>query len=373
MKITLLKENLKKAINLVQKTIVQNPTLPILKNILIRKEKNKLILIGTDLELAIKSWLNIKADSDEKIETTIPASAFSSFINNLFEEKINLNIEKSQITIQTQNLKAKFQGLDAQDFPIIPKVKKINKFEIDAQILKNSFESVINASSLNSSRPEISGVLFYFNGQELILAATDSFRLAQKTISSKYFKTDLKENFKALIPLKTVGEFIRVVELVNPEAYIDIFFDQNQVLFDFSETQIISRLVNANFPEYQEIIPKHFTTKISTSKEKIISSIKISSIFSSQINDLKIKVPENLKNLEFYTQDASLGENKVLVEAKIQGKGLEISFNFKYLLDGLKPIKDDKIFIGFNENNSPSLIRSEKDETYIYILMPIKI
>ncbi len=373
MKTTFLKENLKRAVNIVEKSIAQNPTLPILKNILIRKEKDRIILIGTDLELAIKSWFDVKADSEEKIETTIPASKFSSFINNLFEEKINLDISENQVTIQTQNLKTKFQGIDSQDFPIIPKVKKENKFEIDAQILKNGFEAVLNASSINSSRPEISGILFYFNGQDLILAATDSFRLAQKTISSNYFKSSVEKEFKILIPLKTVNEYIRITEIINPEKYIEIFFDQNQILFDFPESQLISRLVNANFPEYQEIIPKHFTTKINASKEKIISSVKLSSVFSSQINDLKIKVPENLKNLEFYTQDASLGENKVLVEAKIEGKGLEISFNFKYLLDGLRPIKSDNVFIGLNENNTPTLIKDKDDETYIYILMPIKI
>ncbi len=372
MKITFLKENFRKSINLVEKAVSQNPTLPILKNILLKKEKDRLILVGTNLEIAIKSWFDIRSESEEKIETTIPANIISNFINNLFEEKISLNINKDGLLIQSQNLKTRIQGITSEDYPIIPKIKKDKKFEIDAQILKNGFESVISASSTNPSRPEISGVLFYFDGEELILATTDSFRLAQKKISQNYFKKP-NEIIKILIPLRTVYEYIRMVDIINPEKYIEIFFDENQVLFDFPNSQLISRLINASFPEYQEIIPKHFTTKLIASKNKIISSVKLSSIFSSQINDLKIKIPDNLKNIEFYTKDNSLGENKVLIDAKIEGKGIEISFNFKYLLDSLKPIKSDEVFIGFNENNTPTLIKDKNDESYIYILMPIKI
>ena len=373
MKITCLKENIKKIINIIEKASSQNPTLPILKNFLLKKEKDRLYFIATDLELAVKSWMDIKTESDEKIETTVPISVFSNFINNLFEEKINLDIEKNHITIQTPNLKTKIQCIEAEDFPIIPKVKKEGSFEIDAEILKNSFEAVMSASSTSLSRPEISGILLNLSKEEIVLAATDSFRLAQKTIPAKFFKTQKNEGVKILIPLKAVYEFIRIVNIVSPGKYIEVIFDQNQILFDFYQTQLISRLINASFPEYQEIIPSRFNTKVIIEKDKLISAVKLSSVFSSQINDVKIRIPDNLKNVEITTQDASIGENKVFLDGDIEGDGIEIAFNYKYLLDGVKPIRGEKIFIGLNENNTPTLIRDKDDKSYIYTLMPIKI
>ena len=372
MKIFILKENLKKITSIVNRATSLSGSLPILKNILFKKENDYLNLSATDLEIAISSWFPVKV-KESFSPILIPGNVLVEVLNLIPEEKIEIEFKKEGLILKSKTFKTKINSQDVSDFPILPEVKKENLIKIDSQVFKNALSSVIGATSTVSARPELSGVLFFLDKDYLRVVATDSFRLAQKTIDKNFYQTKIKEEVKLLIPQKTIQELIKIIDLFDDLSFLDIYFDPNQVAFDFQNTILISRLINASFPEYQEIIPKSFDTQIVVSKEKLISGIKLSSIFSSKINDLKFKIPSNLKNLELISQDPSSGENTTYIEGKIEGSAQEIVFNYKYLLEGLKPIKSENVFLGLNKNSRRSLIQDVEDDSYIYILMPIKI
>ena len=368
----ILKENIKKIVSIVNRATSTGGNLPVLKNILFEKENNYLTLSATDLEIAIKSWIPLKI-KEHFSPLVIPGNILVDVLNLIPEEKIEIEFKKEGLILKSKNFKTKINSQNVSDFPIFPKIKKENPIKIDTQILKNALNSVIGATSVTSVRSDLTGILFYLTKENLKFVATDSFRLAQKIVDKNFYQTKIKEEVKLLIPQKTVQELIKIIDLFDNLSFLDIYFDPNQIAFDFQNTILISRLVNASFPEYQEIIPKKFDTQIILSKENLISGIKLTSLFSSRINDLKFKIPTTLKNLELIAQDSVSGENILYLDGKIEGSPQEIIFNYKYLLDGLKPIKSENVFLGINKNSKPSLIKDVEDDTYIYILMPIKI
>ncbi len=373
MKVKCLKENFRKAINLTEKAVVFNSSLPILKNILIKENEGKVSAIATNLEMAIISLFNGKIEENGHNTLTVPANILSGVLSNITEEKINFEIKEQDLILKTEKYKTIIHGLPADDFPIIPKIKGENSIEIESEILKNGLASILNIVSPAETKPEISGILFDYEKNIIKLAATDSFRLGEKTINKDYFNSNIKEKIKFIIPIKAVQELIRILDILGPnEEKIKIQFDSNQIMFDLQDTQLISRLVNAKFPDYESIVPKSFRTQIFAGKNELIQSLKLTSIFTGRINDVRLKIPENLKNIEVFSQESAVGEGSAFIDAKIQGEPLEIVFNYKYFIDGLKNIQNETILLGLNESSKPAFCKGTEDDSYFYILMPIK-
>ena len=369
MHIICLQENLKQALNITEKIIGRNLTLPILNNILLNIENNKLKISSTNLEIGINYWVSGKIE--EKGSITVPAKLFSDFISNLPNEKVELKVKDNQLKIKCNNFKANLKGLSADDFPIIPKIKDKPLIKIKASILKNAFSQVVEMTSISESRPEISGVYVMFDKNIIKLAATDSFRLAEKNIEVN--SNSLKSQ-SIIIPQRTIQEIVRIIgEKDESDQEVEIILSGSQILFDLGYTQVISRLIEGQYPDYQQIIPNNLETEIIINKKELINNIKIASLFSGKVNDIKILVNPKKSLIEISSQDIDIGENKSQIEAEIKGKEVEIAFNYRYLLDGLNNIFSDKVIIGLNDNIKPVIIRPVGDLNYIYIVMPIKV
>lgn len=372
MKVILLKENFKKGLLVVGKSPTTNLSLPILKNILIKTD-TKIQLTATDLEIAITHFLSGKIIEAGGI--TIPINTITEIINNLKNEKINLEIKNKNLFIKTDNYEALLQGINEEEFPIIPKIKNTKNFiEVNSKSLADSFESVILAAPTSDIRPEIFGVLFNFELGSIKLTTTDSFRLAEKSITQDQFKTNIESGFKIIIPLKTIDNLIRIIRQIQIET-VKIYLDQNQILFCIEDTEIISRLIGGTYPDYQQIIPKEIKTKIVCNNQELINALKISSAFVSRSNEIKITANKEKGLLEIFSQDSSLGENRYTLPAKIGGPTHAASFNWKYLLDGLRSIKDEDLILGISDGPGevkPAIIKPAKDTSFFYILMPIK-
>jgi DNA polymerase-3 subunit beta len=371
MKIVILKNNLKNGLDAINKVVSDNSnTLPILKNFLLDAEDNKIKLIATNLEIAITIFISGKIV--EKGSLTIPFNIFYSIINNLQNERITLESEKEILNIQTDNYQAKIQGIKKEEFPIIPSLNhnQIGDIEFDISILKEAFLSVINASSFTNARQELNGLLFDFQVNILKLAATDSFRLAEKIIFNNQFSSNIEKHFKVIIPIKTISEVIRVFQENNKK--IKIFFDNNQVLFQSEDLEIISRLINGEFPDYQTIIPKNIETEIIVNKNEFINALKLTGSFSDKFNEIRIIVKEKTKSIEIFSSYSGLGENRYLIPAKVKGIPIEIIFNWRFLIAGIKELNVENIFLGFSTDDKPAIIKSPDDKSYFYILMPIK-
>jgi DNA polymerase-3 subunit beta len=372
MKLIILKKNLKDGLRSIEKIYTENPSLPILKNFLIEIVDNKIKLAATNLELAITTFISGKIIEDGSITT--PLNIFNSIINNLQVEKINLEIKKDKLIIKTDNYQAEIQGIKKEEFPIIPKIENNKQFiQIKNSILKEALISVINSATTNN-RPELSGILFNYQTTLLKLAATDTFRLSEKTINNNQFESNFNGNFKIIVPLKTVQEIIKEIQL-NENQETKIYIDPNQILFKTENTEIVSRLINGEFPDYQQIIPQSIAVEMILNAEELINAVKLSSVFSDRFNEIKILINKEAKNIDVLSANQSIGENKYLVPVKIQKMGeapMEISFNWRFLLDGLKNIKSESVFLGLNDLNKPVVIKSPRDESWFYILMPIK-
>ena len=377
MKVIILKENLNNGLIIVSRVAGKNLTLPILNNILLTAEKNFLGLSSTDLELGIKYWSLGKIEREGSL--TVPAKALTSFINLLPEKKINLEVKNQVLSIDCENNQTKIKGLDAQDYPIIPKIEGENYIELNILPFCEGISQVVDFTAPNQTRPELSGIYLNFQRDRVQLTATDSFRLAEKTL---YFEEKTNKEQSFILPQKTARELINIFS--EKRGKLKLYFSPNQVLFEYPmpetphpQIQIISRLIEGDYPDYQGIIPKKYEVQVVLSKNELLNQIKTASIFSGKGNEVRIKVNPKKEEVEILSQNPELGENRSVLPGKISDssdktKETETIFNYRFLVDGLSNIKSSKVVFELNGEEGPAVLRPEGDTNYLYVVMPIK-
>ncbi len=374
MNLIILKENLKQGLDVVERITGKNLTLPILNNVLISVKKNLLKLSTTDLEVGINYYTLAKIEQEGEI--AIPAKLILSLINSLPNEKIILKEKEQTLNISCDNYKVKIKGQSPDDFPIIPKIETKDFIEINTIPFYKGISQVVEFSSLSQTKPEISGVYFNLQKNTLKIVATDSFRLAEKTL---YFKNGpaIEKETSFIIPQRTARELINVT--AEKEEKLKMYLSSSQVLFELPfpennqpQIQLISRLIEGKYPNYQEIIPQKYETQVIVSREEFINQIKTTSLFSGKTSEIKIKVDAKKNKMELFAQASEIGENKSEISIKTEGKSTETSFNFKFLLDGLTNIKSDEVIFGINGIEGPAILKPVGDTSYLYVVMPIK-
>ena len=374
MKLLIPQEKLKQGLNIVERVSSKSLTLPILNNILIKTEKSFLNLSATDLEIGINWWILGKIEKEGNI--TIPSRLFFSFINLLPNKNVDLEVKNNNLFIECEDYKTQINGLSADEFPIIPKITQGESINIDNSSFCKNLNQVADIAIPSTTRPEISGVYFLFQKNLITIAATDSFRLGEKKI---FLKTDssLSKDYSLIIPQKTVKEIVNIFE--EKQGELKIYFSPNQIMFEYPmaetphpQVQVISRLIEGDYPNYQEIIPKKYTTQAILNKEEFLNQIKTASLFSGKINEVKIKVDPQEKKINIFSQSPDIGEHQSSVSAKINGDPVVISFNHRFLLDGLLSIKSKEIILELNGDSGPGVLKPSGDDTYLYVVMPIK-
>ena len=387
MKLTILKENLNNGLNIIGGAIGKNLTLPILNNILISIEKNLLNLSTTNLEIGIKYWALAKIEKEGKI--TVPFKLLFSLINSLPEKKITLEAKNQILYIDCENYKIQINGQNAEDFPIIPKIETPKFLEFNNFPLCEGISQVVDFSTVNQVRPELSGIYFSFKKDKIRLVATDSFRLAEKTLfveketNKSVDKSVIKEQeYSFILPQRTAREIINI--LSERKGKLKFYFSPNQVLFEYPMTeishpqvQIISRLIEGEYPDYEEIIPKKYEVQIVLPKNEFLKQTKIASLFSGKINEIQIKFNPQKEGIEIFSQNSEFGENKSFLSGKINygssaPKKIKVAFNYKFLVEGLLNIKSQKVIFELNGEEGPAVLRPEGDTSYVYVVMPIK-
>ncbi len=377
MKVIILKENLNNGLNIISRVAGRNLTLPILNNILINTEKSFLNLSSTDLELGIKYWLLAKIEKEGKI--TIPSKVLTSFIGLLPNKKLTLELKNQTLYIDCENYKTQIKGLDAQDYPIIPTIDDKDFIELNTSLFCEGIAQVVDFTTANQARPELSGVYFSFQKDRVQLTATDSFRLAEKTI---YLKEKINRECSFILPQKTAREIVNI--FAEKKEKIKLYFSPNQVLFEYPmsgvahpEVQIVSRLIEGEYPDYQGIIPKKYEAQVTLSKNELLNQIKTASIFSGKSNEIKVKVAPKKEGIEILSQNPELGENKSFLGGNVvygpdKTKEIEVIFNYRFLIDGLLNIKSANVLFELNGEEGPAVLRPADDPGYLYIVMPIK-
>ena len=368
MKFTITTNKFKKVISLASHLCGNNLTLPILNNILLSLENNILEISATNLEIGLSISLPIKSETEGKI--AVPGKILNDFVSALPEGEVKIEEKDLQLQITSKGFRAKILGQDPKEFPVIPKVKESPLISLNVFDLISGFSKVNHIVSPSDSRVEISGVLLKIEKKTLKLVGTDSIRLAEKTL---ILPKEAKKT-TVIIPQKTSQE-VGYVFSTNP-GEISIAIDPSQIAFNLEpkdpldpQITLVSRLIDGQYPGYEEIIPKETKSKAIIDKDDFQKKIKIASLFSSRIQDVKLKI-DPPKKILISAASSEVGETTSVTEGQIQGEPLEIVFNWKYLLDGLSVIDSSEVFFGVNESTLPAILRPVGDETYLYVLMP---
>ncbi len=374
LKIFSLQENLKQGLALVGHVSGKNVNLPILNNVLIRAEEGKIRLVATNLEIGVISTIRGKIEREGLF--TVSSKIISDCVNLLPNKKIGLEQKENDLLLDCENYQAKVRGQSAEEFPLIPEVDRKYYFSAEAEEVKRAISQVIFATAVSETRLELSGVLFIFSGGNLTLAATDSYRLAEKKIK---IKTNNEEERKIIVPAKTLQELLRVLsvnlddEVEEKNSEIKFYISENQILFTYGSTELVSRLIEGQYPDYQQIIPNNSKTKISIDRQELIRAVKMASLFSKTgINDVNLDFPLGKNQVVISSVSGQTGENITNLEAKVSGDDNSIVVNYRYLLEGLSTIERETVKLEVIDSNTPCIIRPEQDESYLYIIMPIK-
>lgn len=366
MKIICTQENLKAGLATVGRIISSANTLPILNNILIKTENGTLKIFSTNLEIAITTQVRCKVE--EEGEVTVVGKTINELVTNLPNKNIILQTQNNnELKIETENYHTSIKTLPAEEFPLIPKVEGKNTIIIDSQELKNSIDQVVFAASNNQTQPEISGVYFSQEKNTLKIVATDRYRLAEKKL---LVERGVDGHQEAIIPQKTVLEISRIIS--NQKSVVEMVFSETQVSATINETQIISRLVDGQYPDYNQIIPHEFSTTTITQKQSLINALRTTAVFSQNNNSVSLTFDPEKQTLVLKAESTDLGNSSVELPSKIDGKQESIILNHKYVLDCLSSTETSNVIIKVNNDNSPSLIVPEEKDNYLYLVMPIK-
>lgn len=372
MKLKILKDKLLEGLEIISRISSKKISLPILENTLFETEKNFLKLSKTNLESGIVWWGLAKIEKEGKV--CVNGKLLSNVILGIQEPTINLEKEGLDLKLENKDFSVKLKGANPEEFPIIPTKDKYEKIAVSSEKLCQGLSKIIQIPSLSLGRPEISGIYFSFEKDILKLVATDSFRLAEKKLQ---IKNPLNKTYSLILPQNAAKEIVGIFG--KKEGEVEIFLSPNQIFIEhqmseFSHPEILftSRLIEGEYPNYQEIIPQKFKTKAFLDRASFLNQIKTASLFSGRINEVKLKFDPKRKIIEIFSQNPDFGEYKSQIIGEIEGEEILISFNFRFLLDGISSIESKKIGFFLSDVEGPAILKPIEVEDYFYILMPIK-
>ncbi|MCK4592081.1 DNA polymerase III subunit beta [Candidatus Parcubacteria bacterium] len=378
MKFICTQENLNKALNIVGRITNKNSTLPILNNVLLKTEKGQLKLSSTNLEIGVNYLVGGK--TEENGEITVPTKLFANFVSNLPNGNVEIKLREDVLNIKCNGYKTNIKGLDAKEYPLAPKLEADSIFKIKSADFKKALTQISPAISSSESRVEITGVfmnLSELNKNKIMLVATDSYRLAEKSIDlekdniNKEFKNILGNINSVIIPKDTVQELMRSLD--ESEEMLEITISENQILFNFGSASIISRLIEGKYPNYKQIIPDKFELQVIINKNEIIKGIRVASLFSNVSNNsIELKLLAGSKNIEISSETSDLGNNNTKIPAENINKSLDILYNHKFLMDGFNSLDGDEVFLQLNNETLPTVLTSAVDKGFIYVIMPTR-
>jgi len=381
MNFTIQTKELKKGLGIAERITGKNMTLPILDNVLIETDGSYLKMSATDLELGVQWWGVCNTEKEGKI--AVPARLLNQVIGSIsaLGESVSIKEKNLSLVVESEKKsKTNVKGFSSEDFPIIPSFLKDVFIEIEGRVMKDALSSAVDVASISNIRPEISGIFMYFGKNSVRFVATDSFRLAEKKINfskNSEYKNTFDKDLEFIIPQKAVKELINIIP--EDDRSVRIYVSESQILFEIAykdghpEVSLVSRQIEGQYPNYQEIIPKSFKTKIITNKEEFAKELKMAGIFGGKINEVTLNIKKGEKEIEITSIDAESGESSQMLSSKVDGNDLKVSFNWKFVLDGLQNIKSKDISFEFQGSEGPSIIRPIDDDSYLYVVMPIKL
>lgn len=344
----------------------KNVTLPILNNILIRAHSDRLEFSATNLEIGITTSIRGKIDAPGVY--TVPAKLLHDYVSVLPEGNISFELTDHGFKVTSERSHTLIKGAPAEDFPVIPAFESKHTISSSGVELRNALSQVMFAAATDEMRPEISGVFHHIQANTITLVATDSYRLAEKKVACH---NQGKVENSVIVPLNTLSEVVRIIG--EEDQPVEISFGESQIQYQYADVTLISRLVEGNYPDYQQIIPSNSDHQVGIEVMELTNVIKAASLFCKPgINDVTLSFGGENKQLTVSAANSQSGENTSTVNATVTGGSVSIVFNYRYLLDGLAALEADSVTIGLTNSTSPGLLTPDGDDTYRYIIMPIR-
>jgi DNA polymerase-3 subunit beta len=362
MKLQVTQENLNRALNSVARVANSRGTLPILANVLVKTSNNRLSLAATNLDIAITHYIGAKVKDEGSI--TVPARLMQDFVGSLPEGVIELDLQETKLHVNTNQYQSVVNGIVADDFPVMPAITEGKTWTIKGGVFKKALQQVVFAASNDETRPVLTGVLLHTLEGKLYMAATDSYRLAEKQLGAN------KHAVHLLVPASAMQDLLRVIG--DDDQEVKVTHDDQQVLFKVSDIELVTRLVDGEYPDYRKLIPEKFTVEASLKRADLTNVTKVSSLFAREsAGSVTIEVDDKAAQLSIRSVASQLGENTATAPAKASGSG-SVTLNSRYLLDALGALSSDDVTFGFNGKLEPTLLTDPKSPDYRHIIMPLK-
>ena len=374
MKISLLQENLAKGLSLVSRVVASKAQLPVLSNVLLSIDKGKLRLSATNLETGMNLWLGGKTEGEGKL--TVPAKIFNEVVGSLPQETVVLEKEGEGLRISCGKFKSKINGIAAEEFPLMPSLrdgKTIKEtFSLDREAVEKGLGQVAMAAATDESRPIFTGVKMELDEKKLRLAATDGYRLSVKTVTNL---KGLKKQKSLVVPARALMELVRAITATETEAKEVVLAateEERQLIMAYGDVEVVTRILEGEFPDFDKIIPTSHTTAIVLDAEELLQAVRAAAVFAKDsANIVRFKVSD--KGLLISANAPQVGENEVELSGKKTGEDAEIAFNSRYLLEMLNVIEVKELRLEMSGPLSPGVFKPKEDNGLIHIIMPVRV
>jgi DNA polymerase-3 subunit beta len=375
MKVSCLQENLAKGLSIVGRAVATRSTLPVLANILMATDNGRLKLAATNLEIGITHWLDAKVESDGAI--TVPARQLTDYVNSLPPDRIDveLNSRTQTLHLKCARYDANIKGVDASEFPIIPTIGEDKKITIEPDVLREMIEQVTFAAASDDSRPVLTGVFAKFDQNSVIFAAADGFRLS---VRNAVLTSTLDSPVSIIVPARVLSEVSRVIGDQEEPVEISVTENRSQILFHLANTDIVSQLIDGNFPDYNQIVPKSRATRTVMNTGDLQSAVRAASVFareSSNIVRLNIAPTNEMGGgkVVVAATSAETGDNVGEIDAQVEGDAIEIAFNARFLGDVLNVLHAPQVALETVTASSPGVLKPVGREDFTHVIMPMHI
>ncbi len=373
MKLSCLQGNLSRGLGIVGRAVATRTTLPITNNVLLATDQSRLKLVATNLEMAISYWIGAKVEEEGTI--TVPARLLTEFVNSLPNDKIDITLSPriKTLGLKCARFEARISGVDAKDFPPIPTVDEGIATKVEVEALRQGITQVAFAAASEESRPVLTGVDAQFDKDLLTLAAADGFRLAVYKLS---LAIPVDQKTEVIIPARTLTELNRLMADGGETVDITVNPNKSQVLFRLKDTELVSQLVQGTFPQYAQLIPKSYNTRVIVDVAEFLRATKTASIFArdgSGIVRLMVTAGSELTpgKLTVSARSEEIGDDVGEIDATVEGEEAKIAFNGKYLIDVLSVLREPQVALETTSPSSPGVIRPVGVDNYVHVVMPM--
>jgi DNA polymerase-3 subunit beta len=364
-----MQENLARGLSVVSRAVSSRSTLPVLANVLLKTEDAGLKLTATNLEIGITYWVPGKIETDGA--TTVPARLLTDLVNSLpAGDRVDLDLQPGDtLHLKSGRFETHVKGIDADEFPAIQTAGERPTTRIAQNVLRKALAEVTFAAASDEARPILTGVLARFEGDQLTLAAADNYRIAVRTIPV----LDAVPETSVVIPARALNELARVLADVDEPVEVVLAGGRNQVLFHLEGIDLVSRLIDGQFPNYQQVLPQSHSTRAVLDREELLRAVRPAALIAHEsANIVKLQIGGDGEAGITVSANAEVGDHVGAVEATVEGDGTTIAFNARYLADVLSNVDADSFALELNGPLSPGVFKPVGDDRYVHVVMPVR-